>query len=625
MRHGHAALLGIALLGIGACRNGLQEESNEPLVMPRGAMQTPVPPDPADWVTPAEASGFAATPDHAETMAFLERLDDAMPQMELTSFGTSPQGRDMPLVIVSKDRAFTPEKARETGLPVVMIQNGIHSGEIDGKDACLMILRDLVLGKHRWILEGAILLVVPIYNVDGHERISPYNRPNQDGPREGMGFRTTAAGIDLNRDHMKVVSPEARALVGLFNRWRPHIHVDDHVTDGSDHDWVLTWAWLESPQLAAPVDAWMKEHMPAVTAETERMGHRNGPYVWMEDPMDPSKGFSTTLRAPRFSSSYFALRGRPSILVEMHSHKPYETRVKANRDFLLALLREVGAHGGALVEAVEAAERRTVELGRPDAEASRIVITWRVPEPPDEIAWPVYRTHLETSVVTGEPLLRYERGVLDEKVVPWFHVVEPDATLARPRGYLVLAGWPQIEDRLAAHGLVVERLVQPVELDVEVMRLSDPEHEPASYNGEIRMTAKVARSGETRSFPAGTLWIPADQPDFELAVQLLEPEAPDSLLSWGLLRRVLEQKTWIGERTLEDLVLTMLGDPGIEAQWKKVLEDEAFAKDARARQLWWYERTDHWDETMGLYPVMRVMQPPALVTEPWKPPGKACP
>jgi hypothetical protein len=596
-----------------ACRSEMQEEPGEP------PAQTPRPPDAEDWVTPAEASGFRATPDCAETMAFLRRLESAMPEMRITRFGTSAQGREMPLVIVSKDRAFTPHEARQTGLPVVLIQNGIHSGEIDGKDACLMILRDVLLGENRWILDGVILLVVPIYNVDGHERISPYNRPNQDGPVEGMGFRTTAAGLDLNRDHMKVVSPEARALVSLIDAWRPHMHVDDHVTDGSDHDWVLTWAWLESPQLAGPVDAWMKEHMPAVTAGTEKMGHRNGPYVWMKDPMDPAKGFYTTMRSPRLSTGYLGLRNRPSILVEMHSHKPYEKRVPANRDFLLALLRQVSDHGRELVDAVEEAERRTVELGRPGAEASPIVLTWKVTEPPDTIAWPVYRTHVETSVVTGQPLLRFDRGVVDEKVVPWYHVVEPDLTLERPRGYLVLPGWPQIEERLAAHGLVVERLKEPVELEVEVMRVSDPEHEKESYNGEILMTASVERKSEQRSFPAGTLWIPADQPDFELAVQLLEPEAPDSLLSWGFLRRVLEQKTWIGDGTLEDLVVEMLQDPVTAAQWQEMLQDEAFASDARARKLWWYRRTDHWDETWGLYPVMRVMHAPSLVTGPWKP------
>ncbi|MBW2262957.1 MAG: hypothetical protein JRG91_13350, partial [Deltaproteobacteria bacterium] len=175
MRTARVALACTVLAGVMACRSDLEKASNEPLILPRGVMETPAPPDPEDWVTPAEASGFASTPDYAETMAFLERLDVAMQEMKLTSFGTSAQGRDMPLVIVSKDRAFTPEKARQTGLPIVMIQNGIHSGEIDGKDACLMILRDLVVGKHRWILEGAILLIVPIYNVDGHERISPFN------------------------------------------------------------------------------------------------------------------------------------------------------------------------------------------------------------------------------------------------------------------------------------------------------------------------------------------------------------------------------------------------------------------------------------------------------------------
>ena len=158
MRHAHVALLCTVLAWSGACRNELERASNEPLILPRGAMGAPEPPQPEDWVTPAEASGFASTPDYAQTMAFLERLETAMPEMELTSFGTSAQGRDLPLVIVSKDRAFTPEKARDTGLPVVMIQNGIHSGEIDGKDACLMILRDILLGRHAWILEGAILL-----------------------------------------------------------------------------------------------------------------------------------------------------------------------------------------------------------------------------------------------------------------------------------------------------------------------------------------------------------------------------------------------------------------------------------------------------------------------------------
>ncbi len=291
------------------------------------ALAAPAQEIPREWLTPAEIAGFESTPSYEETLAFLERLQRRMPEMRLEFYGTSPQGRRMPVVIVSKDKAFTPAQAAKTGKPVVMIQNGIHAGEIDGKDACLMILRDLALGRRRELLDAMTLVILPIYNVDGHERVSPYNRPNQDGPRQGMGFRTTAAGFDLNRDHLKIASEEARALMTLVSAWRPHLHVDDHVTDGVDHDWVLTWSWAEAPQAPLSVDGWLREHMPRVLAATEKAGHRAGPYVDLKDGNDPGKGFSSWVGTPRYATGYYPLRNRPSILVEMHSYKPYRQRV----------------------------------------------------------------------------------------------------------------------------------------------------------------------------------------------------------------------------------------------------------------------------------------------------------
>src|SRR5436305_8045518 len=169
---------------------------------------------PREWLTPAEVAGFAATPSYDEKLAFLRRLQTRFPEMYLGFYGTSGQGRPLPFVVVSKEKTFTAEAAG--GKPVVLIQNGIHAGEIDGKDASLMILRDLALGRHRELLDAVTLVVIPIYNVDGHERVSPFNRPNQDGPSAGMGFRTTSDGLDLNRDYLKSSSPEARCSP----RWR---------------------------------------------------------------------------------------------------------------------------------------------------------------------------------------------------------------------------------------------------------------------------------------------------------------------------------------------------------------------------------------------------------------------
>jgi hypothetical protein len=579
---------------------------------------------PREWLTPAEVSGFESTPSYEETLAFLRKLQARMPEMHLGFYGTSGQGRPMPFVVVSKERAFTAAKAQEAGKPVVMIQNGIHAGEIEGKDACLMILRDLALGRHCEILDAMTLVVIPIYNVDGHERVSPYNRPNQNGPTAGMGFRSTANGLDLNRDFLKLSSEEARALVSLITSWRPHLHVDDHTTDGVDMDWTVTWSTVEAPQVPAPVDAWVRAHLPAALAATERDGFRAGPYVDLEDRNDPSKGFSSWVGQPRYSSGYVPLLNRPSILVEMHSYKPYRQRVLGNRSFLLNLLREVARDPSSLPRAVAESEAAEVALGRPDAKPSEVALVYEVSKEPDPIRFPVYAGTMKTSAVTGQPILLFERGRFEgDKAqgieVPWFHKSRITKSLPRPRGYLVLPGWPQIEQRLRGHGLRVEKLTAPAELDVEALRVVNPKFALPPYQGLTRVTADVSRTPERRTLPAGSLWVPADQPDFEVAVQLLEPDAVDSLLSWGLLSSVFEQHEYIDPRVLESWVTKKLAeDPQAAAEWQTALKDEKFAADPLARHQWWYRHTPYYDSRVGLLPVFRVMKAPALKTEPWR-------
>ncbi len=568
--------------------------------------------------TRAETSRFQATGSYEETLAFLRQLQTHFPSMYLGFYGTSGQGRPLPFVVVSAEKAFTGRKAQRLPKPIVLIQNGIHAGEIDGKDASLLLLRDLALGRHREILDKITLVVLPIYNVDGHERVSPYNRPNQDGPRQGMGFRATANGLDLNRDYLKLSSEEARSLIALVNAWRPHLHVDDHVTDGVDMDWVLTWTWAEAPQAPAPIDAWLRAHMPAVLNATAKAGHKNGPYVDLVDRNDPAKGFNSWVGQPRYSTGYFPLRNRPSVLVEMHSYKPYEQRVKANQAFLVALLEEVARDPASLTKAVADAEAATVALGRPDAPASEVAVDVESSEQADRIRFPVYAGETKTSVVSGQPLLLFRRGEVREIEVPWIHRPRIVKSLPRPRGYLVLPGWPQIEARLRGHALKVERLMQPAEIEVESMRVAQPKYAPATYQGLTRVTPQVTRAVERRKIPAGALWVPADQPDFEVAVQLLEPEAPDSLLGWGLLSTVFEGKEYVDARVLEGLATEMLKDPKTAADWQAALKDEKLAGDPQARYQWWFRRTPYWDDTIGLLPYYRVMKGPKLATRVWQ-------
>jgi hypothetical protein len=577
---------------------------------------------PDDWLTVAERSGFRATSSYDQTMVYLYRLEAAAPKLiRVADFGRSGQGRPLPLVIVSSDGAFTPEAAAATGKPILLIQSCIHAGEVDGKDATLMVLRDIALGRRPELAKGAITLFAPIYNADGHEHVSPYNRPNQNGPVEGMGYRATANGINLNRDFLRLASPEAKAMARLIATWNPHLHVDNHVTNGSDHAWVLTWLVAEAPQLAPPVDAWVRAHLPKVLAEAEAAGHLNGPYVSHVSWSDPTAGMIWDVTQPRYSSGYFPLRNRASILIEMHAHAPFCDRVLANEAFIGDLIEEVGRSGQELVRAVNEADAATVAMGRADAEPSEVVIRWGVSEKGENITWPAYDWSVEESIVMGGEQVQYHHGEVREVDLEWRHLPVVEKTLARQRGYLVLAGWPQIEALIVGHGLRASRLSVDAELEVETIRLAEPRFATSSYQGVVMVEDfEVSRQSERRSIPAGSLWIPADQPAFEVAVQLFEPEAPDSIVRWGVVSSLFERKIYIGPDLLEELASEMLSDDKVRSEWEAALEDPEFAKDTDARYLWWFRRTPYWDETVGLLPIMRVMAPLDLDLVPWPQP-----
>jgi len=562
---------------------------------------------PPEWRTRAEVTEFRATSSYAETMSMLERLAGASPAIHMEPYGRSAAGRELPVVVISPEGRFSPTAARAAGVPVVLVQSCIHPGEMDGKDASLMILRDLVLDRSGIDLEGLVVLLVPFVNPDGHERVSPANRVNQNGPDENVGFRGTLNRLDLNRDHMKLASPELRALVGLFNRWRPHLHVDVHVTNGSDHGWVLTWAVAEAPQLAPAVDAWRRRALPRALEATAAAGHPTGPWANLADRLDPTQGINWGPATPRYSNGYFPLRNRLSILVETHAYKPFRDRVLATRAFLVALLNEVGRSSKQLVEAVAAAERTTVALGAVDAEPSPLVLAWQSAARTDTVTVPFKAWDVETSLVSGKPLLCFRPDQIRELEVPWQHAVEPALEVARPRGYLVLPGWPQVEALISAHGLRTSRTTASLTLEVETTRLGAPQLAAETYQGLVRIEAEASRALETREVPAGALWIPADQPDFELAAQLLEPEAPDSVLRWGLVSTVFEHREYVGLQVLESEAEQMLADPAVSAAWRRALEDPGLADDLEARQQWWYRRTPYWDDEYRLMPVLRVL------------------
>src|SRR6266446_2671326 len=270
---------------------------------------------PGDWRTPAERSDYATTSRDAETIAYARRLQAEAPgQVRLEAFGRSGEGRDLFILVVSKDGVFDPAALHKAGRPIVLVQNAIHAGEMDGKDASLALLRDIVVTKEKAaLIDRAVLVVIPIYNVDGHERFGPYNRINQNGPRE-TGWRTQARNLNLNRDYMKADAPETRAFLRLWARWLPDLFVDTHVTDGADFQYDTTYSVDTGPDVDPAIAAWQRDVLaPSLEEAVRASGHAISLYINLKDDLDPAAGITTGQDRPRFSTGYFNLENRPAV------------------------------------------------------------------------------------------------------------------------------------------------------------------------------------------------------------------------------------------------------------------------------------------------------------------------
>ena len=570
---------------------------------------------PSFWFTRAERTGYRQTSTYDETAAYLRRLEAASSLIHVESFGTSGQGREFLLVVAAKDRAFTPEAARANGRPVVLVQCGIHSGEIEGKDAMLALLRDIVItGRQQDLLDRCILLVVPMFSPDAHERRSRFSRINQNGPEE-MGWRTTPIGLNLNRDYMKAETPEMRAfLSNVFTRWWPHLLVDTHTTDGADYRYDVTWGVNRGPEDPAGVTGWLETAFEGrVIPALEGLGHLTAPYISFRNWTNLLSGLSGGETPPRFSTGYPPLQCRPSILVETHMLKPYEVRVRATYDLVSALLAEVNARPQELTGAVAAAEAEVVARGRePDAAKRQVVLATRTTSDSVMFEFKGLRPVTEPSDIAGMPVVHYGSAPWDT-VLPRFQHVVPALTVTQPVGYLVPQEWKSVLDRLDVHGVRYRRFARAWSDSVEQARIVDWNAASTPNEGHfplvVNRTETVRR---LRTYQPGDAWVPLDQRSALVAVHLLEEQAPDALARWNFFDTVLEKKEYGEMYVVEPLARKMMrDDPALAKEFRaRVAADSAFAQNPHERLEFFYRRSPWADPEQNLVPVARALHAP---------------
>lgn len=568
-----------------------------------------------DWETWWEKSGFKETPKYKPTVDFCKRLALGSDMLSYSSFGLSPQGRALPMLVLDKDGLTEPGAIKNKGRLVVMIQACIHPGEAEGKDAMLVFLRDMLInGQHQQYLEDISFVFIPIFNVDGHERFSPYSRINQNGPVEG-GWRTSAQNLNLNRDYVKADAPEMKAWLKLFQKWMPHFYIDCHTTDGADYQYTLTYS--VSGYGAPALRNWLQtEYEPLISQFMDNVGHPIFPYVVFRRWHDPRSGLKGGIASPRYSNGYAIIRNRPGLLIETHMLKDYRTRVIATHEMLINTLEILALQRENLKSVIKQSE----DFVSSQAFRERpCVLSYRVSEHDSVmVKFKGVDYSATKSKLTGGTWFKYN-GKPQEFELPYYKTLIRDVTVRLPEAYLIPAEWHVVIERIKLHGIKYSILSKPQEINFETYEFSDVEWAKNPYEGRFVIKNLVASPiKRTKVFEKGSLIIKMDQPDAYLIAKMLEPTSKESFLYWGFFAAIFEQKEYVETYVMEKMAREMIKEnKALAAEfeaWKKTFGDKH--PSPYEQLMWFYRRTPYYDSEWNKYPVGRILSKEALLKLP---------
>jgi len=550
------------------------------------------------WQTYSEKTQLTDTPNYQDTVKYLNRLVASDSRLHKVSLGKSPQGRDIWMVIASKEGVNNPEALHKLQKPTLLVQAGIHSGEIDGKDAGLMLLRDIIHGVQGELIDKVNLLFIPILSVDAHERISPFNRVNQRGPKN-MGWRTNARNLNLNRDYAKLDTPELRHLIRAINLWKPDLYFDVHVTDGEDYQYDNTYGvnltYGDSPNISN----WMESRFrPRINAALKAKGHKGGPLTFSVDKMDFNKGIVGWSPSPRFSNGYGDIRQLPTVLIENHSLKPYKQRVLGTYILIEESLKLLEKEGQELIAAKE-----KDQTNRP----KEMVIAWETnKDSPDSMDFAGIEFTKQKDQITGLDFIQWTGKPKTYKDLPIFVMNKPKQTVEIPKSYWIPPQYKDVIERIKIHGLKMK--IHPNKITIKASRLKADKFDlkPEPFEGRQMVSSTFLVEEDVYELPKNSVEISTDQNLGRLAVSLLDPRAPDSFFAWGFFNQIFQRTEYIESYVLIPMAKKLFAsNKNLKTEFDNLKNtDEKFAKDQQAQMQWIYRHSNYYDKEHLVYPIL---------------------
>ncbi len=489
-----------------------------------------------DWSTRPERTDYRETSRYADVVAYVNRIAASVPAAVVVNAGYSYEGRAMPVAAFGTHGTENPSEWSDIDRLRVLVIGGIHPGEACGKETVLWLLRDIATNNAGPWADSLTVAFLPLYNVDGNEKVTLDNRPFQHGPTAGMGQRTTAEGYDLNRDLIKIDAPETRALVRLLRDMDPHLVLDLHTTNGTRHAYHLTYAPPLHPNTDPGLTAYLRSTMlPEVT---QRMKERFGMHVYHYGNLprrgsNRSPGWYTFDYRPRFLTNYVGLRNRLAVLSEAYAYATFEERIRSTYQFVKAVLDHAQRNDDRLRELVAGADK-------PPPVGSQMAVTADFPDDPPVVEVLMGEIEEETNPYSGRPLYRRVPKT-KARMLPDYTRFVGDKPANVPVAYAVRDPATGIADRLELNGVTFAKLTVTISVSGESFKVDSTWTAGAKYQGHrIRSIAGSFRKGSF-SLPEGTLIVPSQQQLGRLAFQLLEPESSDGFTTWNLFDEWLDQ------------------------------------------------------------------------------------
>ncbi len=491
-------------------------------------------------LTVAEKSGFESTSNYADIQLFIKELTKNSKNIRVENIAKTTEGRDVPLMIIGNPLPKSPADLLNDKRIVVYIQANIHAGEVEGKEASQMLARDLVKGLNNDILKKVVVLICPDFNADGNEAISTQNRTHQNGPKNGVGVRYNGQMLDLNRDAIKLETPEMQGMIkNVLCKWDPSVMVDCHTTNGSYHEEPVTFTWMMNPSGSQQLINYMRDLMMPAVSEilSGKYNVDNCFYGEFTDLKHPENGWIDDASEARYVTNYIGVRNRLAILNENYVYADYKTRVLGCYGLLHSILAYSASHSDEIKTMLKKVDLQTINRGANPSLSDSFPIEYAVKPTPEKIKVKAYEVDVVTDANGREQLHKSDRKRL--VTAPYLADYYSTKSVSLPYAYLIKLYDPTVANLLLKHGIKVEKLIQAATLEVESFKITDLKPSERLNQGHYTNTVKGAMVKDTVDFVAGTYVVRMAQPLANIAAYMLEPQTTDALILWNYFDKYL--------------------------------------------------------------------------------------